>query len=114
MYHFEFDHIELGTMLSAMDNNFNSGRSQKKDRDKKKSGLALTIKHHFRVAYRKPSKKIIARKFYEPKQYMYLRDLMEKRLGKQLLMECVTLAKRRGKLWLRVRGLPSPILLEEV
>ena len=87
---------------------------KKKTVIKKKSGLALTIKHHFRVAYRKPSKKIIARKFYEPKQYMYLRDMMGKRLGKQLSMECVTLAKRRGKLWLHVRGLPSPILLEEV
>ena len=29
LYHFEFDHMELGVMLAALDNNNNCNRSQK-------------------------------------------------------------------------------------
>ena len=63
-------------MLAALDNNFNTGRAQKKTISKK-SNLKVTVKNHFRIAYRKPSKKFIARKFYEKKKYDYLREMLE-------------------------------------
>ena len=64
-------------MLAALDNNFNVGREQKRTIMKKKSGLGMVVKHHFRIAYRKPNKKIIARKFYAKKSYDYLKDMMK-------------------------------------
>ena len=74
LYHFEYDRMEVGTMLAALDNNYNTGRSQKKST--KTTGLRLSVKNHYRIAYRKPSKKYIARKFYEKKSYIYLRNML--------------------------------------
>ena len=76
LYHFEFDHMELGTMLAALDNNMNTGREQKKTITKH-SNTSISIKNHFRIAYRKPTKKFVARKFYNKKSYNYLRDMLE-------------------------------------
>ena len=64
-------------MLAALDNNMNTGRKQKTTVIKNKTGIGLKIKHHFRIAYRKPNKKIIARKFYDHKEYNYLKVMME-------------------------------------
>ena len=81
IYHFQQEHMELGTMLSALDNNFNAGREQKhtvvQDEGKKeKTDLTLTLKLHYYTAWRKSDKKFIARKVYNEKSYDYLLELM--------------------------------------
>ena len=63
-------------MLAVLDNNNNSGRDQKKTVTKKDS-MRMSVKSHYRIAYRKPSKKFIARKFYTEKSYGYLRRMLE-------------------------------------
>ena len=75
IYHFEFDRMEVGTMLAALDNNYNTGRDQKKMITPGK-GLKLSVRNYYRVAYRKPTKKFIARKFYNKKDYLYLRTML--------------------------------------
>ena len=77
LYHFQLEHMELGTMLAALDNKFNACRSQKHSVELVEKGLGVKIKRHFRVAYRKPNKKFIARKSYEEKSYYYLLELMD-------------------------------------
>lgn len=77
MYHFQYDHMLMGTMLAALDNNKNCGRQQKKTVAKKSSGLNLTVKCHYRVNWRKPTKKFRARKVYEKKTYGYMLEMME-------------------------------------
>lgn len=67
--------MEIGTMLAALDNNHNTGRGQKRTILRSNKGR-ITVKNHFRIAYRKPMKKFIARKLYERKQYLYLKDMM--------------------------------------
>ena len=74
IYHFEFD--EIGTMLACLDNNKNTGREQKKTVTRS-SGLKMSVKNHFRIAYLKPTKKFIARKFYEKKSYKYLKVMLD-------------------------------------
>jgi len=75
LYHFEFDHMELGTILAALDNNMNVGRVQKKKTITQKGQTKIKIKNHYRIAYRKPSKKFVARKVYNKKSYQYLREM---------------------------------------
>ena len=62
-------------MLSALDHNNNANRSQKTTI--KKKGKKLRLKRHYKIAFRKPTKKLIARKVYEPKKYDYLREILE-------------------------------------
>ena len=62
-------------MLAALDNNKNVGRSQKTIITVSRKSIKL--KKHFKIAYRKPSHKFVARKFYEKKEYGYLKDMME-------------------------------------
>lgn len=76
MYHFEADHMDNGTQLAVLDNNNNTGRIQKRT-IASSSKLRLSIKNHYRVAYRKPSKKFIARVCYERKRYNYLREMLK-------------------------------------
>ena len=49
--------MDLGTMLSAMDNNFSSGRSQKKDRDQKENWFGIDHKTLFPGGIQKTTKK---------------------------------------------------------
>ena len=67
--------MEIGTMLSALDNNFNVGRDQKTTIVV--SRKSIKVKKHFKIAYRKPSHKFIARKFYNKKEYGYLKNMIE-------------------------------------
>ena len=69
--------MELGTMLAALDNNKNCDRKQKQTITSNTNNK-VTFKSHFRVAWRKPSKKYIARRFYDPKNYDYLLDMMQR------------------------------------
>ena len=62
-YHFEFDHMLMGTYLAALDNNFNAERCQEG-------------KERYKIAWRKPTKKLIARKVYPKKRYDYLRIML--------------------------------------
>lgn len=64
-------------MLAALDNNKNCERRQKQTVTSK-TNTKLTFKSHFRVAWRKPSKKFIARKLYDPKNYEYMLDMMQR------------------------------------
>ena len=57
----------MGTYLAALDNNFNSVR----ELDTTQSG-----KYKFTIAWRKPTKKFIARKVYKKKRYDYLKVMM--------------------------------------
>jgi len=66
--------MEVGNILAILNNNHNVGR--KKQTSLTTSGEKLILKQHYRIAYRKPSKKIIARKFYEPKQFDYFHDMV--------------------------------------
>ena len=68
--------MEMGTMLAALDNNNNAGRKQKMTIMTSKKSLGFTVKKHYRVAYRKPSKKFIARKLYEKKTYGFMKEIM--------------------------------------
>ena len=61
-FHFEYDHIVKISYLVALDNNFNAGKSQ----DKIKSGVNIG-KYRYKIAWRKPTKKSIARKVYTKK-----------------------------------------------
>ena len=74
LYHFEYDHMEIGTMLAVLDNNNNTNREHMKTVSRTKRGIK--VKSHYRIAYRKSSKKFIARKFYEKKKYEYLKEMM--------------------------------------
>ena len=67
----------MGSMLAALDNNYNVGRSQKISIIQSKKKFNVTLKKHFHVAYRKPSKKFIARKVYAKISYQYKKDMME-------------------------------------
>jgi len=60
--------------LAVFDNNFNAGRSQK--HSIKKYQNKLSVKSHFRISYRKPNKKFVARKFYETKSYAYMNKML--------------------------------------
>ena len=62
-------------MLAALDNNNNTGREQYRTLSATEKGLK--VKSHFRIAYRKSSKKMIARKFYTRKEYHYLKIMMD-------------------------------------
>ena len=75
LYHFEYDHMEASNMLACLENNTNANRKQKVSIKKSKKG-GFTVKSHFRVAYRKPKKAFIARKFYNPKKYDFMKDVV--------------------------------------
>ena len=77
LYHFEMDHMEVGNMLACLENNNNCMRPQKVTLKKSANGR-LRLKSQFRIAYRKPKKSFIARKFYEPKKYGYIIDMKDK------------------------------------
>ena len=62
-------------MLAALDHNFNCNRGQKITM--KKVGKKIVLKHHFNIAYRKPTKKFVARKRYEPKKYDYMCKMLQ-------------------------------------
>lgn len=66
-YHFEQDHMVMGAYLAALDNNFNSGRSQATD---------LAGNARFKIAWRKSTKKLVARKIYAKKRYDYLKVML--------------------------------------
>ena len=74
--HFQFEHMEMGTMLTALDNNYNASRQQKVTLLPTSKPNSLKIKRHFRMAYRKPSHKFIARKVYEKKNYEFKKEIM--------------------------------------
>ncbi|XP_047136733.2 uncharacterized protein LOC124813552 [Hydra vulgaris] len=62
-YHFEYEHMEMGGLLAALDHNFNAGRF---------FALDCNGDVKYRVAWRKASKKFIARKVKKHKRYDYL------------------------------------------
>ena len=66
--------MEVGNMLACLENNKNCKRSQKVTLQRSEEGQ-IKIKSHFRIAYRKPKKQFIARKFYNPKEYMYMLEM---------------------------------------
>ena len=70
-YHFEYDHMVMGTYLAALDNNFNSERRQALIQSGGEVG-----KLRYKIAWRKPTKKLIARKVYAKKRYDYLKIMM--------------------------------------
>ena len=76
LYHYEYEFMKLGNILAVLDNNYNAGREQKTT--VKTRGNKTIIKQAYRIAYRKPTKKVIPRKFYEPKSYGYLNDMVKK------------------------------------
>ena len=83
-------------MLAALDNNFNAGRQQKQTVTRANKTSGLKIKSHFRIAYRKPSKKFIARKFYEKKTYSYMKNIMEKAVTRAVENnKCMVPTKRK-------------------
>ena len=67
--------MEIGTMLAALDNNFNVGRDQKTTIVV--SRKSRKVKKHFKIAYCKRSHKFIVRKFYNKKEYSYLKNMIE-------------------------------------
>jgi len=93
LYHFEFDHMEIGTILAALDNNENTERKQKTTITRKKGGL--TVRKHFTVAYRKPMHKFIARKFYDKKKYDYLKDMLKESRRRGMIGEKIMLPTKR-------------------
>lgn len=70
-YHFEYDHMIMGAYLTALDNNFNCQRRQAKVNSGENVG-----KYRYKIAWRKPSHKFIARKIYTKKSYDYLKIMM--------------------------------------
>lgn len=70
-YHFEYDHMVMGAYLAALDNNFNSERAQ----DIIQSGHDVG-KYKYKIAWRKPTKKFIARKVFQKKRYDYFKIMM--------------------------------------
>ena len=79
---FSYKGMKARSMLAVMDNNFNIGRNQ-----------ATTAKGAKRwvVHWSKVTKKFVAKKIYEPKQYSFRADLMQATLqrlqsSKRLLM----------------------------
>ena len=70
-YHFEYDHMVMGSYLTALDHNFNSNR----EHDVINSGENIGCSK-YKIAWRKPSKKFIARKVYKKKNYDYLKIMM--------------------------------------
>ena len=76
--HVQFEHMQMGTLLSALDNNYNAGRQQKVTILPGSKPNSIKIKRHFHVAYRKASKKFIARKAYERKNYSFKKEIMSR------------------------------------
>ena len=70
-YHFEYDHMVMGTYLTTLDNNFNCERLQDTIRTGVNAG-----KYKYKIAWRKPTQKLIARKVYTAKRYDYLKVMM--------------------------------------
>ena len=71
-YHFEYDHMVMGSYLAALDNNVNSERNQ----ESIKSGENI-VKYKYKIAWRKPTKKLIARKVYQKKSYENFKVMMK-------------------------------------
>ena len=70
-YHFEYDHMVMGTYLTALDKKFNCERLQDTIRTGVNAG-----KYKYKIAWRKPTQKLIARKVYTAKRYDYLKVMM--------------------------------------
>ncbi|XP_057311946.1 uncharacterized protein LOC130649632 [Hydractinia symbiolongicarpus] len=70
-YHFQHDHMVMGAYLAALDNNFNCQRTQAIIQSGEQLG-----KPRFKIAWRKPTKKLIARTVFEKKNYEYLKVMM--------------------------------------
>ena len=70
-YHFQYDHMVMGSYLAALDHNFNACRQQ----DKVKRGENIG-QYRYKIAWRKPTKKLVARKVYTKKRYDYLKVMM--------------------------------------
>lgn len=75
IYHFELDRMQLGTMLAALDNNYNADRSQ-----------ATTADDILRnkVAFRKATQKDVVRKVLEEKDYSYLKRMIHESAGRAM------------------------------
>ena len=71
-YHFEYDHMVMGTYLAALDNNFNSERGQ----DTIKSGENIG-RYKYKIAWKKTTQKHMARKVYQKKQYGKFKIMMK-------------------------------------
>ena len=71
LYHFEFDHMVMGSYLAALDHNFNANRSQALIQSGEEIG-----KPRYKIAWRKPTQKLIARKVFTKKRYDYLKVMM--------------------------------------
>ena len=71
-YHFEYDHMVMGTCLTALDNNFNSDRGQ----DTIKSGENIG-KCKYKIAWKKTTQKRMARKVCQKKQYGNFKIMMK-------------------------------------
>ena len=67
--------MEVGNMLACLENNMNAKRRQKITVTKQNGGLKM--KSDFRIAFPKPKKQFIARKFYDPKMYLYMEGMRE-------------------------------------
>ena len=70
-YHFEYDHMQMGAYLTALDNNFNTWRTQDVIKSGEDAGKPM-----YKVAWRKPSKTFIAWRVYQKKHYEYLGIMM--------------------------------------
>lgn len=62
-YHFQYDHMVMGAYLTALENNFNADRGVE---------LLPNGETKYKIAWRKPTHKYIARKVYKKKRYDYL------------------------------------------
>ena len=71
-YHFEYDHMVMGTCLTALDNNFNSDRGQ----DTIKSGENIG-KCKYKITWKKTTQKRMARKVCQKKQYGNFKIMMK-------------------------------------
>ena len=71
-YHFEYDHMVMGTCLTALDNNFNSERGQ----DTIKAGENIG-KCKYKTAWKKTTQKRVARKVCQKKQYGNFKIIMK-------------------------------------
>ena len=82
VYHFELDRMELGSMLAALDNNYNAQREQ---------ATSLKDKKRYKIAYRKVTKKFVARKVLVKKNYSYMQDMLKSSLKR------ADMGKKRSK-----------------
>ena len=73
-YHFEYERMQFGAYLTAIDTNNNVSRSQAVV--SKSSDESTIGKKRFKIAWKKATKKRVARIVYEAKSYNYLKKGM--------------------------------------